>query len=159
MKRQEAETVRKAEATAAATRAEEARALFELRRTVLDTSLPEADRAAALSKLRGIKGGIDREVVFAVIDLFRISRSLVVREGILRDVHGTRDPDLKQLFLDTLTRDPEATLRERAARDIDDYLDDPAVRQALESARDGDASETVRRAAERTLQPRSREKK
>ena len=75
----------------------------------------------------------------------------LAREWLLRDLHGTKDPDLKGLFLEAMRSDPDEKVRERAARDIDDYLDDPDVRQALERARDQDASEAVRRRAVRTL--------
>jgi hypothetical protein len=122
-----------------------------LKRKIADTSLTEDDRAAAVALLRG-RRALDRAVAPAIAGLVRGSTSAVLRERVLRDLHGSKDPDFKQLFVDLLRSDPEESVRERAARDIDDYLDDPAVRQALEAARDGDASEKVRARATRTLQ-------
>ena len=121
----------------------------EARRVFLDPSLSEEERATALSRLRTLKG-IDRELAMAVATMFRSSRKAGIREWLLRDVHGTKDPELKRLFLDAL-RDPEPKERERPGRAIDDYLDDPSVVAALEGLRDGDPVEEVRRRAIRTL--------
>lgn len=141
----------KAKAVMGELKKRDAETLAELRRKVLDRSLGESERAAALMRLRGWPGGIDREVVVAVLDLFRVAHPFI-REGLLRDLHGTKDPDVKQAMLDALRSDPDEKVRERAAKDIDDYLDDPEVVRALEAARDGDASTIVRLRAAATLE-------
>jgi RNA polymerase sigma-70 factor (ECF subfamily) len=136
--------------------ANEKETIEQLRRRFQDRSLGDEDRTVALTKLRMVKDGINRDVVLAACDYFRSCASPGFREVILRDLHKTRDPDLKQLFLEALRSDPTEWVRERAARDIDDYLDDPAVVQALELARDGDASAKVRGSAGKTLEDRAK---
>ena len=122
----------------------------EARRLFLDRSKTEEERMVALGRLRSLRG-VDREVITEACALFRASTKPGIREWMLRDLHGTKDPDLKALFLEAMRSDPDEKVRERAARDVDDYLDDPEVRQALEQVRDQDASESVRRRAVRTL--------
>jgi RNA polymerase sigma-70 factor (ECF subfamily) len=122
----------------------------EARRLFLDRSKPDEERAVALGRLRSLRG-MDREVIAEACAMFRASTKPGIREWLLRDFHGTKDPDLKAVFLEAMRSDPDEKVRERAARDVDDYLDDPEVRQALERVRDQDASESVRRRAVRTL--------
>ncbi len=128
-----------------------------LRKRALDRSLAESDRLVALGKLRFLPKGIDREVVAGMIAFFRESTEPATRDAILRELHGTKDPELKALFLDALRTDEDEKVRERAARDIDTWLDDREVRTALQDARDSDASPRVRQAAGRTLQSKVKE--
>jgi hypothetical protein len=140
----EAEARKAADAEALAAMAEKARRAF------LDRTLPDGKRLEALTRLRGLRG-IDREVIAGAVEFFRSSSSAESRGDLLRDLHGTKDDDLKALFLEALRSDPDEKVRVRAADDIDDYLEDPAVRRALEIARDQDASASVRDRAARTL--------
>lgn len=143
---------RKAAEEADKAKAEAAAALgsAEARKLFLDRSKTDEERVVALGRLRTLRG-VDREVIAEACALFRASTKPGIREWLLRDLHGTKDPDLKALFVEAMRSDPDEKVRERAARDVDDYLDDPEVRQALERARDQDASESVRRRAVRTL--------
>lgn len=131
---------------------EQGRKVQELRRIVADSSKPELERTKALTTLRFLPDGIDDEVVTAVVGMFRDTTSPGVRVVLIRDLHGRADPVLRELCLDALRRDESEFVRERAARDLDTWREEPSVRTALEAARDGDASERVRTQARRTLE-------
>ena len=130
----------------------------DLRAKLLDRSLADADRLDALSKLRFLPGGVDAPVASGVCSWFREASAAGTRDTILREIHNTKFPEFQALFLDALRSDADETVRQRAAGDIDVYLDDAAVVQALEAARDGDASESVRKKAARTLEKKGKMK-
>lgn len=129
--------------------------ILKLRRTIADTSQSEAKRLEALAALRRLPNGIDREVVLALTELFRSTASAATRDSILRDLHGANGQDLaveaRQLYLEGL-RDADEEVRERAAEDIDTFVSDADVRQALELAASSDPSKGVRKCAARTLE-------
>ena len=129
--------------------------LLKLRRTVADTSQSEATRLEALTALRRMPSGFDRGVVLALTDLFRTSTFADTRDRILRDLHNAKAPDaaadLRQLYLEGL-RDADEEVRERAAEDIDTFVSEPEVRQALESVAASDPSKGVRKRAALTLE-------
>jgi RNA polymerase sigma-70 factor (ECF subfamily) len=125
-----------------------------LRRIVVDTTQTESKRLEAFAKLRGMPSGFTPEVILAVRDIFRATAFAETRDAILRDLHNVKDetllPEVRALFVAGL-HDPDEKVRERAARDADAFASDAAVRQALETARDGDTSELVRARAARSL--------
>lgn len=123
----------------------------ELRRRALDRSLAEDERILALQKLRFLPSGIDADVIQGMTAFFRETAQASTRDSLLRELHNTRTDEVKALFLEALRSDADEKVRVRAAGDIDTWRDDPAVVQALESARDGDSSEAVRKRAARTL--------
>jgi len=120
------------------------------RQVFLDRSKSEDERVAALTRVRDARG-IDRAIVDAAVELFRASGRPESRERILRDLHGTRDAEVRRLFLEALRSDADEGVRVRAAGDIDTFAEEAEVRTALDAARLGDASEKVRKAALETL--------
>lgn len=129
--------------------------LAALRRKVADPAETEAARLAALTALRRLPGGIDGTVVFAARDLFRASSVPATRDTILRDLHRLKDDvcpgEVKGLYVAGL-RDPDESVRLRAAEDCDTFSADPDVRRELEIVKSGDASDHVRSRAAKTLE-------
>ncbi len=67
-----------------------------------------------------------------------------VRAGAWSMMAGVDDPYLVQPLLHSLANDADAGVRRVAAETLKGFLDEPGVREALEYARDYDASERVR---------------
>lgn len=144
----------------------------EARRKVLDTTLPERERASTLwsfSEYRSMSSGLarrplDSEVIAAAAHLATISADADIRESIWAVLRGTRDKQVVQPLLKALANDPVSDIRMQAAFSLRPFVDEPGVREALLRAAAEDADSvpkvvcclyTVREAAERAAVPDS----
>ncbi|TAJ24498.1 MAG: hypothetical protein EPO68_01325 [Planctomycetota bacterium] len=127
----------------------------EARLTALDFGRSEAERLAALGKLRDMtidgRDARSREVVLAMLDLAERSPNEKTRDDVYRQLHGVKDDALRDAMLRSLAGDPSAKVRRRAAEDIDTFLPDPMVEAALRRAAETDADANVRAMALSTL--------
>ncbi len=128
--------------------------LAEQQVIVLDTSLSEVERLEALAELsiyRGhVEGGaesVSDAVVVAAIQIALDSDNASVRANVWRRMAGVGHPYLIQPLLHSLSNDPDADVREEAAKVLRDFLDEPGVIEALEYSQNNDLSETVRKEA------------
>ncbi len=144
----------------------------EARRNVLDTTLPERERASTLwsfSDYRSMSPSLarrplDSEVIAAAAHLATTSADADIRESIWAVLRGTRDKQIVQPLLKALANDPVSNIRMQAAFSLRPFLDEPGVREALLRAAAEDADSvpelvcclyTVREAAERAAVPDS----
>jgi hypothetical protein len=132
--------------------------LTEARRRATDSLASEQERLAALKALRGLKVGgqpaISRDVVLSMIDLAEHSEDASMREDVYRNLHGVKDSLLRDSMLRALASDPSPKVRQKVAQDIDTFLPDPVVENALRQAADGDLDPGVREQALKTLSGR-----
>lgn len=135
--------------------AESAQDLAEKRRIATD---PTADAQAKLAALRSLRGrrveGQDArtpDVVLSMIDLADHSDDATVRADVYRQLHGVNDRNLRDAMLRALQSDPDPAVRGQCAKDINSFLPDPLVVDALRNAADNDESPNVRREALDTL--------
>ena len=88
------------------------------------------------------------QIVAEAVRIGTTSTNPQMRADIWRQAHaGRTHPLLLQPLLHALTNDLERTAREEAAETLDLYLDQPGVRQALQTASQYDADPGVRRQA------------
>jgi hypothetical protein len=129
--------------------------LAKLQRQATDPSATEQEKLAALKALRGQKldgkDAISPEVVLAMLDLAERSQDERSRVDAYRNLHGVKDPALRDSMLRSLAGDPSAKVREKVAQDIDTFLPDVTVEGALRQAAEGDSDAGVRAAAQKTL--------
>jgi hypothetical protein len=142
----------------------------EARKTVLDTSLPEQQRASTLWSFGNYRSmspslarrALDSDVIAAAAQLATTSADEDVRESIWAVLRGTRDKQVVQPLLKALASDPAASIRMQAAFSLRPFLGEPGVREALLRAAAEDADSvptvacciyTVREAAERAAVP------
>jgi hypothetical protein len=136
----------------------------EAQREVLDRTLGDESRVKALGILR-TSGGSGRtpEVVFCALDILARSGNWQVRSGVWRglrkmgsDVHGEVRTAIVSALCRSMREDPSGKVREEAAENLADYIDDEGVRQCLQMALN-DEDDSVRREAELALRgPKSR---
>ena len=144
----------------------------EARTKVLDTTLPEQERARTLWSFEQYRHmdpslagrALDSDVIAAAAALATTSADVQVRESIWAVLRGTRDKQVVQPLLKTLASDPEPGIRMQAAFSLRPFLNEPGVRDALlrAAAEDPDSLpavpcciDTVREAAERAAVPDS----
>ncbi|HEX6813500.1 MAG TPA: HEAT repeat domain-containing protein [Planctomycetota bacterium] len=130
--------------------------LPELLTKFADLRLTEAERLRALSTLRGrTVPGTTRKATHdaadAAIQLVQTSTVAKTRADVWRQMHGAGNARLAPHLVQSLLHDADADVREEAAESLDEYLDQPGVRQALQLASQNDADEKVRRQAARSL--------
>ena len=132
----------------------------ELLTIVSDTTKPDTERlAAAYGLIRSdespmpIRGPneLSGEEVVAIMGLARTTGSRRVRTEALRLLHGVDDPDLVEPFLIALANDSYERVRDVAAANLAEFLDEAGVREALEEALVNDPSPLVRRTAGESL--------
>lgn len=132
--------------------------LTEWQRRATDSRAGEAMRLTALQVLRGKKVGdqdaITPDVVRSMIDLAEHSERSTTREDVYRNLHGVKNPLLRDSMLRALASDPSPKVREKVAQDIDTFLPDPVIESALRQAADGDSDPGVRAQALKTLSER-----
>ena len=126
----------------------------ELRAVVLNTSLTDDERYRALARLRfeyENSDAIDRSVVVAMTEVARSSDRVRLRSFIWSSLSETNDPYVVKPLLQALVGDPAETVRETVAGGLAEFIDDPGVREALETATVDDPSPLVRKRAEESL--------
>jgi HEAT repeat protein len=124
--------------------------------TVTDTSLPDDERVTALASLRGAQGTVQQDfVIQSAIAIATNSDNANVRGRVWQQLAGTDNPVVVPPLLSALGNDTAEFPRREAATALAEFTDDASVRQALESAREGDPSERVREAAGVALMTRS----
>ncbi len=120
----------------------------EAQAIVLDSSLTDRERLEALRRLwpyrEGRQEALSGAVAVAAAEIAN-SDDPRVRAGVWSEMTGVGDPYLVQPLLDSLANDGDADVREEAAKALRTFLDEPGVREALEHAKNYDASETVRK--------------
>jgi hypothetical protein len=141
--------------------------LAQARAGVLDTSLGDHERVQALQvQLRKPRSSaqdaafFDAQVIAAAIQLGTKSADPGVRTSVWSTMRNVRDPSLVKPLLQVLAKDTDAQVRYQAALDLNAFLDQPGVREALRRAAAEDPSSepeamccalTVREAAQRSL--------
>jgi hypothetical protein len=132
--------------------------LAAARRSATDLLATEESRLAALRVLRGQKwNGQDArsgDVLLSMIDLAEHSENEGNRLDAYRNLHGVNDPHLRDSMLRALAGDPSSKVREKVAQDLDTFLPDVGVENALRQAADGDPDAGVRAQALKTLSGR-----
>jgi hypothetical protein len=127
----------------------------EAQRIATDPTAAAEQKLAALKTLRGqqVDGRDARshDVVVSMLDLADRSADEGTRVDVYRNLHGTPDPALRDAMLRALASDPSTKVREKVAEDIDTFLADPAVLNALRQVANGDSDDAVRGAALKTL--------
>jgi HEAT repeat protein/TolB-like protein len=131
-------------------RNDEAQAIF------LDASLGDNERLEALREVWPLVGNAGPEyrdkrnealsgaAAIAAAQLAIYSDDSGVRARVWSMMAGVDDPYLVQPLLHSLANDADEGVRRVAAETLKGFLDEPGVREALEYARDYDASERVR---------------
>jgi len=129
-------------------------------RTARDPAAAESDRLESFRRLRGSKlpGGTDArlQVLAPMVELGETSYASRHRAEVWRQFSGLGDPSLVTPLLNALRHDRSARVREEAAETLGDYVDDPAVREALEFAAGNDESYDVRAKANASLARKKR---
>lgn len=123
--------------------------------TLLDETVPADERLTAVHVMHGWTAHqvpLTAEASRAVFDIGRESNDAEIRAIAWSTLARQRihDPAFAGTLLHDLARHGSESVREEAARALEPYLDDPAVRAALEQA-ENDPSAEVRRAARRVL--------
>ena len=123
--------------------------------TILDESLPALERLKATSIFAGRNVRnvpLTDEAARAVFDIGASSTDPRIRSWAWSKLgrDGELDPGIVHILLDDLARNPHDGLRTMAANALTQYVEDPAVRTALEQA-ESDPSLKVRLAAGRAL--------
>ena len=137
--------------------------LSDDQRVAADRRATEKERIAALQRLRGMQtaDGQDarsHDVVLSMVDIAEHSEDADSRLDVYRNLHGVNDSAAKDSMLRALARDQSAKVREKVAEDIESYLDDPQVKNALQVAANSDADADVRSMAAITLAGGKRKK-
>ena len=111
----------------------------------LDVTLREKDRISALAGLHyafdDLRSGA---VAAAAVELAANSDNERTRGQVWRYLQGTKDPYLVQPLLDALAYDSSQYVRREAATTLEDYIEEPGVRDALATAMENDDSKNVR---------------
>lgn len=122
-------------------------------RTVLDEMLPSEDRLRPVYQSvdgRAFPLELDDETARAVFDIGRGTEDAIIRSRAWDSLSGFRNGDFTPTLLVDLAGHTAENVRASAASALRPYVDDPAVRAALERARD-DPSIGVRRSAQAAL--------
>lgn len=111
-------------------------------------------RIDALRMLRRFPEAMDAlgpRMVDAALGVLRSDAPAARQAQVIDAIEGVRDPRLPGELLRIARTGQDERLRAESVGALEDFLDDPAVRGWLEEARTSDASEKVRRLAERAL--------
>jgi len=128
-----------------------------LKATVLNSSLSAWDRTTAFSQLLGddwnTPNDIDPEIVDAMVDVTHNTPTPRARVFALSSLVRSRsdDPRFLDLYLTALERDSDETVRQTAVTGLAQFIDDPAIREALEHAMVNDSSPYIRKTIAETL--------
>jgi HEAT repeat protein len=128
-----------------------------LKATVLNTSLSAWDRTAAFSQLLdddwNAPNDIDAEVVDAMVQVTLNTPTPRARVFALSSLVRSRsdDPRFLDLYLTALERDRDETVRQTAVNGLSQFINDPAIREALEQAMANDSSPYIRKTIADTL--------
>lgn len=123
----------------------------ESRASILDPVATEAEKLAAWQALRFSDGWTD-DVVSEMIRIGETSADADVRADVWRQADGRgRNTMLVGPLLRALQSDPDAGARSEAAETLANYVDEPGVRAALESASNNDPDRGVRKEANGSL--------
>jgi len=129
-----------------------------LQAIALDPRRPTRDRAEATADLwgidlaRGTSGARTSEIVDGLIGLLEFEPDAEVRRLICFNTLGATSPAHAVVLVRVLEQDESEAVRAQAADTLQDRLDDPQVRAALERASTTDASELVRTTAAEMLE-------
>ena len=121
------------------------------KKRLFDTSQKDQLRAQSLYALRTQGAHKADDVVDAGLALLAQSKEPPARTLVLRALQGADNPRIVQPVLTILATDSNDTMRYEAAGTLGDYVEQPAVKAALEAAAANDASERVRRRAQAAL--------
>lgn len=116
-----------------------------------DVTLTPGERVASLDVLRKYPGAINSAVVGSMLNL--LAQPGVAdqdRSGIVRALNGVGDERCRDAFLLVLESDPSERVREEAAESLKRFSDEPVVNDSLLRAALNDASDAVRREAQRS---------
>jgi len=113
------------------------------------------EKLEALKYLRGNQDELgdarNRDVVLSMIDLIETSKDASTREDVYRQLSGVTEPALRKPLINSLTNDQDAGVREEAAETLEGYLPDPDALAALRYSAQYDASDDVRKQAQKVL--------
>jgi len=118
----------------------------------LDLSLNDVQRCRAFESLAH-RGAISPTIASSLAQLLQSSPHAAVRETLSTAVKGRLDQVvLVEALLGRLLADPQEMVRKRAAQSLEERLDDPRIRGAVERASASDSSPFVQDALRRMLQ-------
>jgi len=120
---------------------------------MLDPSADDQMKARAWGQIRmNAANNWTDEIVAEAVRIGSTSTDPQIRADVWRQAHaGRMHPLLLQPLLHALANDSESTAREEAAETLDLYLNEPGVRQALQTASQFDEAPNVRRQASASL--------
>ncbi|MEM8714040.1 MAG: HEAT repeat domain-containing protein [Planctomycetota bacterium] len=122
----------------------------EAQAKALDSNSTEAEKLEAWTRLRS--GGWTEDVVAEMVAVAQMTSDPEVRADIWRQADAEdRSLQLVQPLLHSLAHDPNASVRSEAAETLENYLDQPGVRAALEYALEHDPDQGVRKEARGAL--------
>jgi len=118
-------------------------------------NLPERERANALFHLSQINRvdpvPLDETLIEAMVILAKTAREARTRHSTWFRLGGMAGPDAVDDLVNALAEEPSETVREWVVHGLEKNIDEPGVRDALESTRLNDPSPLVRSTAERAL--------
>lgn len=122
---------------------------------VLNTALTELERVAALARLgRSFENGrvvLPEPAIIAAADMAAGSTDSDTKRGVWMLLKGTGHPYLLEPLIQSLFVESDPAVRATAADALEDFVQEPRVREALVRARDTDVSEDVRAEAAASL--------
>lgn len=108
------------------------------------------DRMMAVRELRE-RNGRDPQVAAAMAALARTDIEPAIRADIFRQLHGVKEPSLRQALVEALQTDASDEVRQEAAETLSDYSDNPAIAALLSATIRKDVDGEVREAAAESL--------
>jgi HEAT repeat protein len=121
----------------------------------MNVDLPERERVIALFHLSEINGvdpvPMDEALIEAMVTLAQTAREVLTRRMTWFRLGNMAGPDVVDDLVEALAEEPSETVREWVVHALEMNIDEPGVRDALESAQLNDPSPLVRSTAERVL--------
>lgn len=117
------------------------------------STLPPSVRIGALGALTnlGMYDQMDERLCDEFLDIFKITRDRLQRRQIIMALRARPYVGLRNRALDALVHDPDSDVRRLAATALIPFVNEPAIRAALESAARSDVSKRVREEAREVL--------
>ncbi|HTF57153.1 MAG TPA: HEAT repeat domain-containing protein [Planctomycetota bacterium] len=126
-------------------------AIESQKKRLMDTTITDQQRAAALGTLRLYAAHKADDVVDAALALLASAQEARIRAVILRNLRGSDNAKVPPVLIRSLSSDPDEDVRTEAAQTLGEYLGQAEVKSALQQAAANDPSDKVRHRAETAL--------
>lgn len=126
-------------------------AIESQKKRLMDTTISDQQRAAALGTLRLYGAHKTDDVVDAALALLASAQEARIRAVILRNLRGADNAKVPPVLIRSLSSDPDEDVRTDAAQTLGEYLGQAEVKSALQQAAVNDPSDKVRHRAETAL--------